>query len=383
MSRVIVKDLPKNLKAEQLKKHFAGVDTITESSLRFTESGVFRRFAFVGYKNQDSGAKAVEQLDSTYIGMSKIKVELAKNWQEIKSQSSTSKKKTFKGEKAKTTYKNNDAPSEDLILQTGRLFLRNLPYDCKAEDIEALFSNYGKNEVHLVINRVLKTSVGTCFVNFSTPEEARKAYKELDGIDFQGRLLHIMPAHPKQETPAEAAVWKKKKEETKKPKAHKWNTLFVSSNATADVIAERLKISKSDLLLKPGNSSVAARIAVGESQIVSEIKEFLLENGVALDSFGEADGPRSKTVILVKHLNAFTTADSLRTIFERYGTIVRLVLPPCGMSALIEFAEPSEAKFAFEKLDMTTVSQFFGVLCIYFSVFTVHKACFLSILESC
>lgn len=40
---------------------------------------------------------------------------------------------------------------------------------------------------------------------------------------------------------------------------------------------------------QPGNSSVAARIAVGESQIVSEIKEFLLENGVALDSFGQVN----------------------------------------------------------------------------------------------
>lgn len=28
--------------------------------------------------------------------------------------------------------------------QTGRLFLRNLPYDCKAEDIEELFASYGK-----------------------------------------------------------------------------------------------------------------------------------------------------------------------------------------------------------------------------------------------
>lgn len=41
----------------------------------------------------------------------------------------------------------------------------------------------------MVINRVLKTSVGTCFVNFSVPEEAMKAYKELDGIDFQVSAL--------------------------------------------------------------------------------------------------------------------------------------------------------------------------------------------------
>lgn len=45
----------------------------------------------------------------------------------------------------------------------------------------------GKSEVHLVTNRVSKSNIGTCFVRFSVPEEAMKAFEELDGTDFQVR----------------------------------------------------------------------------------------------------------------------------------------------------------------------------------------------------
>lgn len=37
-------------------------------------------------------------------------------------------------------------------------------------------------------------------------------------------------------------------------------------------------------------------------------------------------------------------------MFEPFGTIARLILPPFGITALVEFVEPSEAKKAFSKL---------------------------------
>lgn len=355
MSRICVKDLPKKLKEKELREHFDSIDSVTECSLRFDAKGGFRRFAFVGFKSKDAGEKAIKQLNNSFIGMTKIKVELARDLKENKPRRGSSRKKSQRADQKNSKFKNDDAPPKELILQTGRLFVRNLSYSCKAEDIENLFASYGKSEVHLVTNRVSKSNIGTCFVRFSVPEEAMKAFEELDGTDFQGRLLHIMAALPQKEEPGEAKTWKKKREDKKTPKAKSWNTLFVSLNAATDIISQRLKISKSDLILNAGKDSVAARISLGEAQVVTEIKDFLVANGVAIDSFGQADGPRSKTVILVKHLNAFTTEDSLRKIFERYGTIVRLVLPPCGVSALVEFDEPNAAKMAFERLDNQTV----------------------------
>lgn len=41
-----------------------------------------------------------------------------------------------------------------LIAQTGRLFLRNLPYQATEADLAALFEEYGElSEVHLILDR--------------------------------------------------------------------------------------------------------------------------------------------------------------------------------------------------------------------------------------
>jgi multiple RNA-binding domain-containing protein 1 len=66
------------------------------------------------------------------------------------------------------------------------------------------------------------------------PEHAIKAYAELDGSIFQGRLLHVLPAkekigqRPEQE---ESTSYKKKKQAQLKASSRdetSWNTLFMS-----------------------------------------------------------------------------------------------------------------------------------------------------------
>lgn len=69
-----------------------------------------------------------------------------------------------------------------------------------------------------------------------------------------------------------------------------------------------------------------------------------------IDFHFKAAKKRSKTVILVKNLPAGTVYDELVNTFKPFGTIARLVIPPHGITALIEFVEPSEAKQAFSKL---------------------------------
>lgn len=70
----------------------------------------------------------------------------------------------------------------------------------------------------------------------------------------------------------------------------------------------------------------------------------------------QAAGPRSKTVILVKNLPSQTLREELEQLFEPFGTVGRVLLPPSGISALVEFQEPHEAKQAFSKLAYTRVS---------------------------
>ncbi|KAH9501392.1 putative RNA-binding protein 19 [Dermatophagoides farinae] len=133
----------------------------------------------------------------------------------------------------------------------------------------------------------------------------------------------------------------------------RWNTLFVRPNAVADIMSKNLNMNKLDLLTKSDRKSgnAAVRMALGEAQIVNEIKQFLLKNQVHLESFERGvDCPRSRTTILVKNLPSETQEQEIKTLFEKYGLINRVILPPYGLTAIVEMQESNEAKFAFKKL---------------------------------
>lgn len=72
----------------------------------------------------------------------------------------------------------------------------------------------------------------------------------------------------------------------------------------------------------------------------------------------QADGPRSKTVILVKNLPSGTKTEELQHVFSKHGTLGRVILPPSGITAIVEFLEPTEAKLAYKKLAYTKVGIF-------------------------
>ncbi|XP_009708279.1 PREDICTED: probable RNA-binding protein 19 [Cariama cristata] len=254
--------------------------------------------------------------------------------------------------------KRDDEEEEDLS-ESGRLFVRNLPFTSTEEDLEKIFSKYGPlSEIHFPIDRLTKKSKGFAFITYMIPEHAVKAYAEMDGQVFQGRMMHLLPSTIKKEKiedvdAEESSSYKKHKEAKDKANSassHNWNTLFVGTNAVADAIAQKYNASKSQVLDHESKDSVAVRIALGETELVQEIRQFLIENGVSLDSFSQAAGERSKTVILVKNLPASTSVTELEDIFGKHGSLGRVLLPEGGITAIVEFLEPTEAKQAFTKL---------------------------------
>ena len=123
----------------------------------------------------------------------------------------------------------------------------------------------------------------------------------------------------------------------------------------ADVLAEQYGVAKADVLLADGKggNTAAVKLALGETQLVAAVREFLEEQGVRLDAFSRPPAARSKTVILAKNLPARTSPEELRDLFSVHGVLQRLVLPPHGLSALLEFAEAVEARQAFTRLAYT------------------------------
>ena len=83
---------------------------------------------------------------------------------------------------------------EESIAESGRLFVRNLPYTAQEDELEELFKPFGPlAEVNLPIDKDTRKIKGFAFITYVIPENAVQAYSNLDGTTFQGRLLHLIP----------------------------------------------------------------------------------------------------------------------------------------------------------------------------------------------
>jgi multiple RNA-binding domain-containing protein 1 len=106
-------------------------------------------------------------------------------------------------------------------------------------------------------------------------------------------------------------------------------------------------VSKSELL-DPTSADAAVKQAIAETFIIQSTKEYFASNGVNLDAFKTKK--RGGNSILVKQFGFGTTVDELRTMFEEHGPVLRVLMPPAGTIALVQFAQPGSAKAAFSKL---------------------------------
>ncbi|KAJ2765359.1 Multiple RNA-binding domain-containing protein 1, partial [Coemansia linderi] len=234
------------------------------------------------------------------------------------------------------------------IQDTGRLFIRNLPYLATEEDLRAAFEKFGPlSEVHMPISKDTKRPKGFAYVLYLLPEHAVNAYRAMDNKVFLGRLLHVLPSKEKpQEREAGdlLAGFKSdvKKERDAKKKAlagsdFNWNSLYMSADAVADSISERLSISKADLLSADSGGNPAVRLALAETHIINDTKRFFEEQGVVLERFSHRE--RSDTVILVKNIPFSVDEDELRSLFGKFGSLGRVLLPPSRTIAIVELLE--------------------------------------------
>jgi multiple RNA-binding domain-containing protein 1 len=249
--------------------------------------------------------------------------------------------------------------------ESGRLFVRNLPFSVTEDNIYKLFSKYGQiSEVHVPISKDTKQSRGIAYVLYLVPQDAVKALTNLDGTIFQGRLLHILPAKENtqkdiKETDEDAQFYRtqfqKKKNEKMQNLAQNdvnWNTLFMRADAVADSMAAQYGVEKSDIF-DPEAGNVAVRLTLGETHAINRTKKWLAKQGVSLDAMrGHYNKTieRSKTVILVKNIPFNSEESELSTMFSKFGSVNKVILPPTKTIALVEFLEPSEARKAFKAL---------------------------------
>ncbi|TGO30622.1 hypothetical protein BPAE_0004g00800 [Botrytis paeoniae] len=254
-----------------------------------------------------------------------------------------------------------NSPSElDATLETikasGRLFVRNLPYSATEDDLRKHFEQYGTlEEIHLPVD-AKGASKGFVLVQYTDPNAAAEAYHNVDGEPFQGRLLHILPAAAKRDNKLDEFAIAKlplKKQRLLKKKADSssntfnWNSLYMNQDAVNSSVAERLGVSKSELL-DPTSADAGVKQAIAETSVIQETKSYFANNGVDLDAFKKRE--RGDTAILVKNFTYGMTLEELRKMFEEFGQVIRVLMPPTGTIAIVEFAQPTHARAAFASL---------------------------------
>jgi multiple RNA-binding domain-containing protein 1 len=93
-------------------------------------------------------------------------------------------------------------------------------------------------------------------------------------------------------------------------------------------------------------NDLAVRIALGETQVISETKNAFKKAGVNVESLeelakGKVDGvKRSNHVILVKNLPYGSTENELANMFGKFGSLEKIILPSTKTLALVFFLSP-------------------------------------------
>ena len=299
--------------------------------------------------------------------------------------------KKSKDDEKKATIKEVEvvqASDMESLQETGRVFLRNLPYTCTEEEIfDHMQSHVGKlTAVHVLVDKSTKQSKGLAYATFALPEDGVKCIDVLDGAIFQGRILHVLPAK-RAPTNAEKNTlggvgritlinddngednddendpnnnsYKKQKEHMRKADAadkKAWNALFMRQDTVLSAVAAMYGVDKGDLL-STETEDVAVRIALGEAQVIANTKKELGDVGVNVHALESAAASRenvkiarSQHSILIKNLPYESEESDLREMCEKFGTLSQLVLPSTRTIAIAEFLESNEARRAFQGL---------------------------------
>ncbi|GJQ10058.1 hypothetical protein GpartN1_g1849.t1 [Galdieria partita] len=252
--------------------------------------------------------------------------------------------------------------SSSNVLETGRLFVRNLAYSVMDEELTKLFEKFGLlSDVHVCLDSETQKPKGFAFVTFVLPENAAQAMAELDGHIFQGRLLHILPAMAPigiEQERKTSNLYKDDKLAKLKQSAklgtdrQAWSSLYMSSDAVADTIAQDFQVSKSQVYENLQDSGTAAiQLAIGEAHLQEETRQFFQSTGVNIDALENSrDGPRSKTVMFVKNLPAATLEKEVIDLFMKFGALRQVIMSPSRLIGLVEFIETNDAKRAYRAL---------------------------------
>jgi RNA recognition motif-containing protein len=82
------------------------------------------------------------------------------------------------------------------------IYVANLSFDVKDEDLREFFAPYGEvTSAKVIMDKVTSRSRGFGFVEMSDDAAAKKAIAELDGATVENRVIKVNEAKPKEDKP--------------------------------------------------------------------------------------------------------------------------------------------------------------------------------------
>ena len=78
-----------------------------------------------------------------------------------------------------------------------KVYVGNLPFKMRDEDLKELFSQYGEvSEAVIIKDKYTGRSKGFGFVTFADDEAAQQAISEMNDKEIEGRALRVNEAKP-------------------------------------------------------------------------------------------------------------------------------------------------------------------------------------------
>ena len=428
-TRLCVKNLNKICTPEQVKEYFSKYGTVTDVKIKYREpkkltrkekkalkfeskqkaegenendneedqkieekmadkqkhdKDLSRGMGFIGFSNPQEAEKAITALNKSFWKNHRLQVEYAEDFRQIikrksdqnsnqNSDDQPAEKKTkssdlsFLKSKMKNFSSSHDELSNINIGETGRLMIRNLAYSVTEEHLENLFKQFGDlTELNLIIDESTGKNKGFGFVTFVFPENALEAYEQLDGSEFQGRLIHILPAKAaKGNTSGMLAAEKNKKISSFKKRQlekqlEKDNAVsgveaenrpeYISTSNVAEIVANEHGISKTDIALdskfKDENSkeklSAAVRLAIAETSLIAADAENT--DSSKKESTEKSSNERSRNTLIIKNIPVASSEEKIRSFFSSFGSIAECSYNQKKLSCIIEYDMSRAAK---------------------------------------
>ncbi|XWS66781.1 hypothetical protein CRYUN_Cryun05aG0230200 [Craigia yunnanensis] len=173
VGNVFVKNLSDSIDNVGLQELFCKFGNVISCKVATFEDGKSKGFSFVQFESEESANAAIEKLNDTTIGDKQIYV-------------------------GKFMKKSDRVlPSPDV--KYTNLYIKNLDPDITEELLQEQFSEFGKIASLVVAKDKNGASRGFGFVNFDSPNDAKRAMEAMNGSQLGSKVLYVARAQKKAE----------------------------------------------------------------------------------------------------------------------------------------------------------------------------------------